>query len=104
MTFDYPNGNWIKFEVKRVTVTPARPHGFKYSLTLHDASGNRLVGFDNAHGVQPLGGGNNKKLSEYDHWHRTQFDTGRPYIFRGIKQLFDDFFKAVDVTLASYNQ
>jgi len=46
-------GYWLKFEVKPVEPTQERPHGLRYSFTLHDPSGNRLVGFDNAHGVPP---------------------------------------------------
>ena len=43
---------WTKFVVKRVPVSKERPHGLHYSLTLHDADGERVLGFDNAHGVQ----------------------------------------------------
>jgi hypothetical protein len=32
-------------------VTPERPHGLKYSLTLHAEDGARLLGFDNAHRI-----------------------------------------------------
>jgi hypothetical protein len=39
----------IRFVVKRVPASRERPHGLSYSLTLHDGSGSRLVGFDNAH-------------------------------------------------------
>jgi hypothetical protein len=47
-----PDGrHWVKFSVQRVDPTPERPHGLNYSLTLHDESGARLVGFDNAHTV-----------------------------------------------------
>ena len=42
-------GHWVKFEVRRSAVTPERPHGLSYSLTLHAPDGGRLVGFDNAH-------------------------------------------------------
>ncbi|RCW78697.1 hypothetical protein C7476_1229 [Phyllobacterium bourgognense] len=42
---------WVKFAVKAVTVTPQRPHGLRYSLTLHGPGGERLVGFDNAHAM-----------------------------------------------------
>jgi hypothetical protein len=35
-----PKGeHWVKFQVRRFEVTPDRPHGLKYSLTLHDAKG-----------------------------------------------------------------
>jgi len=52
-----PNGkHWVKFTVQRVDPSPERPHGVRYSLTLHADSGERLVGFDNAHAVQPTAG------------------------------------------------
>ena len=38
----------MKFIVVRTEVTPERPHGLSYSLTLHAPDGERLVGFDNA--------------------------------------------------------
>jgi hypothetical protein len=47
-----PNGkHWVKFMVKRADPSPERPHGLRYSFTLHTESGERLVGFDNAHVV-----------------------------------------------------
>lgn len=48
-------GYWIKFEITRVAASPERPHGLSYSFTLHGPGGRRLVGFDNAHHVPPLG-------------------------------------------------
>jgi len=33
---DQDNGYWVKFDVSKVTVTKERPHGLRYSLTLHD--------------------------------------------------------------------
>ena len=45
-------GHWVKFVVRRTTVTPERPHGLSYSLTLHAPDSDRLVGFDNAHPVK----------------------------------------------------
>jgi hypothetical protein len=37
--------------VKAVRVSPdeGRPHGIHYTLTLHGADGERVVGYDNAH-------------------------------------------------------
>jgi hypothetical protein len=32
-----------------------RPNGIRYSLTLHAPDNTRLIGFDNAHGVKPVG-------------------------------------------------
>jgi hypothetical protein len=43
---------WVKFEVKKVPVSSEKPHGLDYSLTLHDDRGARLLGYDNAHGIQ----------------------------------------------------
>ena len=47
-----PNGaHWVKMVAKQVAASPERPHGISYSLTLHAANGERLVGYDNAHAV-----------------------------------------------------
>ena len=46
---DETAGYWVKFVVRRVIPSPKRPHGIEYSLTMHDSSNRRLVGFDNAH-------------------------------------------------------
>jgi hypothetical protein len=42
----------VRFSVRRVDRTPERPHGVKYSLTLHGPDGGRLLGFDNAHAIR----------------------------------------------------
>lgn len=48
-----PEGrHWVKFKVTKVDPSPEKPHGLDYSLTLHDETGHRLVGFDNAHSVR----------------------------------------------------
>jgi hypothetical protein len=44
---------WVKFEVRRVPVTAAKPHGLDYSLSLHDSDNRRVLGFDNSHPVPP---------------------------------------------------
>jgi len=38
-------GHWVKFVVVQTEVTPERPHGLRYSLTLHAPDGARLVGW-----------------------------------------------------------
>jgi hypothetical protein len=50
-TFAVDSGGvcWVKFQAKQCAITAERPHGLRYSLTLHDETGARLVGFDNAH-------------------------------------------------------
>lgn len=46
-------GYWTKFEVQSTAkITKERPQGIRYSLTLHDRRGNRIMGFDNAHAVK----------------------------------------------------
>jgi hypothetical protein len=84
-------GYWLKFEIKRVAATPERPHGLRYSFTLHGPDGERLVGFDNAHGVPPKGSRFRKPQAEHDHWHRTEDDMGQPYLFTSVDRLLTDF-------------
>jgi predicted transcriptional regulator len=51
LVVDPDGGHWVWFVVTRVPVSPEKPHGIDYSLTLHGPDGGRLVGFDNAHRV-----------------------------------------------------
>lgn len=88
---------YVKFEVKKVHATKQRPHGLKYSLTLHEAKGERLVGYDNAHSVPSSKGPAGKKRAEYDHKHR--FKTIRPYDYQDAASLLADFWKEVDDVL-----
>ena len=95
----FEEGYWIKFEIKRVKSTKDRPHGLSYAFTLHAPDGTRLVGFDNAHGV-PAPGSKFKRLPEAsDHWHRTENDPGRPYVFKDAATLIDDFFDEAERVL-----
>jgi len=95
---DPSGGYWVKFEAKRVDVTAERPHGLRYSFTLHDAGGTRLVGFDNAHSVAS-GYGPGAKLSQaYDHRHRLR--TIKPYEYQDAASLIADFWKEVEAVLA----
>jgi hypothetical protein len=91
----FDEGYWVKIEVKRTTPSPQRPHGISYSLTLHSPQGIRLLGFDNAHGVEPQGGRYKAKTAANDHWHRTEDDKGRPYEFQSALQLVQDFLNEV---------
>jgi len=95
----YPEGYFLRFDIKRVDPTPERPHGLRYSFTLHGPSGTRLIGFDNAHPVAPIGGRYKAKPATADHWHRTETDPGRPYRFKNAEQLIDDFFDEVERVL-----
>jgi hypothetical protein len=93
-------GYWIKFEIKKVEPTKARPHGLSYSFTLHGPDGTRLVGFDNAHDVPAPGSRFKKRPLASDHRHRTEDDPGRPYIFKDVGTLLDDFFDEAERVLA----
>lgn len=97
---DQGNGYWIKIEAWQVAATPDTPHGIRYSLTLHEPYGKRILGYDNAHAVKPP-----KKFKyagtklPYDHKHRHVSDKGVPYEFRDAHQLLADFFTEVDRVL-----
>ena len=88
-----PAGNyWVRFTVTRVTVTPDKPHGLDYSLTLHRPDGKRLVGYDNAHRV-----GRQQRGEPQDHRHRLR--TVKPYEYRDATGLLADFWATVDAVL-----
>lgn len=89
-------GHVVKFVVKRMDATEARPHGLSYSLTLHDRMGHRLMGFDNAHAVEHPGGKFVEQPRLYDHVHRGKDDKGRPYKFVNAGKLIEDFWAEVD--------
>jgi hypothetical protein len=87
--------HWIKIEAKRVDVSPDRPRGIKYSLTLHGVDGERLIGFDNAHAVPPTGSHfkHAGKKYPFDHQHRHAKDEGVLYEFDTAYQLLSDFYE-----------
>ena len=83
------NGWSIRFRIAEIEASTVRPHGIKYSFTLHDHDGSRLLGFDNAHGVP--------RTETYDHRHRFRRTKEIvAYEFRGADELICDFFAAVE--------
>jgi len=93
----------LRFVIKKVRPTTPRPHGLRYSFTLHDAEGRRILGFDNAHQAPRLGAKYRTLTQSVDHWHRTAGDKGRPYRFIDAKTLValvEDFFREVYHELA----
>lgn len=94
-------GYWVKMEVSRAQVTSDRPHGIRYSLTLHAPDNTRLIGFDNAHSVKPVGSHfkHAGKRYPYDHRHRHALDEGVLYEFDTAYQLVSDFYAEVDRVL-----
>lgn len=97
---DQEGGYWVGIEAWRVEVSRSIPHGIRYSLTLHEPYGKRILGYDNAHGVLPP-----RKFKyagrrlPFDHRHRHASDAGTPYEFQSAYQLLKDFFRDVDDTL-----
>jgi len=86
--FQLLNGHVIRIDAHPVAATGSRPHGIKYSLTLHDASGQRIYGMDNAHRIS--------RKPEYDHRHL--YGRGRivGYAYRGPAELLADFYREVE--------
>jgi hypothetical protein len=93
----YDGGYFLRFQIKRVAKTSERPHGLRYSFTLHNPQGTRVIGFDNSHGVRR--GKRRPKVPAVDHWHRTARDKGRPYAFKDAETLVNDFFIEVERVL-----
>ena len=91
-------GYWVKIEARRLEqATKECPHRIKYSLTLHDRYGNRVMGFDNAHFIRTRKKGRFKgRKIAYDHKHMSSTDKGTPYAFESAEQLITDFFSEVD--------
>ena len=89
--------HWVKFAVKRVPATSERPHGLVYSLTLHDESGVRLLGFDNAHAIREGAGPGARTRIAHDHRHAGE--AVRFYAYRDAATLLADFWKQVDSIL-----
>jgi hypothetical protein len=102
---DQGDGFWIKVEAWQVQATRHIPHGIRYSLTLHEPYGGRILGYDNAHAIKPP-----KKFKfaglrmPYDHKHRHASDKGVPYEFKDAHQLLADFFVEVDRVLVEYKR
>jgi uncharacterized protein DUF6516 len=96
----YEKDFWVTIRVRLVEVSPERPHGFEYSLSLHDANDDRVLGFKNAHRVDVATGParKSKRPVALDHINRR----GRrpvPYAFTTPYKLLEDFFAEVDKIL-----
>lgn len=85
---------WTKFEAKRVDESINRPQGIKYSLTLHNSQGKRVIGFDNSHEHDIRG---KKKGGAWDHKHHIRHgNTVKEYIYETAGKLLADFWQEVD--------
>lgn len=94
------HGYWVEIHAWRVESTVLMPYGIRYALTLHEKSGKRVMGYDNAHAVKPSGRFKYAgQVLPYDHKHRHISDKGVPYEFKDAYQLLRDFFADVDQVL-----
>jgi hypothetical protein len=84
----------VEIKAKRTDVTPERPHGLSYSLTLHNEKHERILGFDNAHPVPANKGPSGKKHKFDDHKHR--YGRTRIYKFEDTNKLLSDFYASVE--------
>lgn len=86
--FEFARGYQVRFRAERIEPTKGRPHGVKYSLTLHDPAGRRIYGIDNAHGI--------RRQAVFDHRHGHGARRMVPYAYQGPVQLVDDFYREVE--------
>jgi hypothetical protein len=103
-TFWFELGYHATFRFWRI-FPPSRSavHPYRYELVLHEPSGVRIMGFDNAHPIHWKSGKFTQRSRQADHWHRDRSDQGRPYEFVSISQLLEDFFQQVEVSLGNIN-
>ena len=92
LEYNYPSGHWLKIEARSMRLSSNYPYEVKYSLTLHNYLGHRVMGYDNAHKIP----GDNEDLP-YDHMHRS----GRivKYQYSSAGQLLADFYASIDKVL-----
>ncbi len=90
------NGWYVRFRIWRVEVTGSRPFGIRYSFTLHDDLNQRLLGFDNSHGVP--------RQVAHDHQHafRRTKDVFA-YAFVNADELLSDFMAAAEAACQHEN-
>lgn len=92
--FPMENGYWTKFEAWKVEPNEHIPHGIKYNLTLHNSRNDRIIGYDNAHGIKRQG---NKYIANRTVWdHKHKQNRVYSYEFESAGQLLEDFW--MDVT------
>jgi hypothetical protein len=90
--FQFAQSYRVKIAARRVAAASTRPHGVRYSLTLHDPTGRRIYGIDNAHRIS---GGR----PEFDHRHVYGARHVAPYVYRGPVELLEDFYREVERVL-----
>lgn len=88
----YSSKHWHKIEIRKLNCADKNfPGGVKYSLTLHSPNGTRLLGYDNAHGID------NHAEEAFDHIHKGARIV--KYSYKNAAQLLEDFFNDAEVIL-----
>lgn len=90
-------GFWVKIVARRVPPGADHPHGVSYTLTLHDPTGERAFGIDNANLIRVTRGPAGRSSPAHDHLHRGE--SVRPYAYRDADTLMDDFWLEVEAFL-----
>lgn len=92
LVYYYPSGFWLKIEAKSMRISNNYPYAVKYSLTLHDPNGNRVLGYDNAHKMP------GKCIdSAYDHKHKGVRIIS--YKYNSADKLLEDFYNDIELIL-----
>ena len=87
--FQFVEDYRVRIAAQRIGATDARPHGVKYSLTLHHPTGHRIYGLDNAHRF-------GRRRVEFDHRHVYGRQRIVAYLYRGPVDLLEDFYREVE--------
>ncbi|NLK20251.1 MAG: hypothetical protein GX310_10695 [Synergistaceae bacterium] len=94
--FTIESGDYtVKFDIVLVEPTENIPHGIKYSLSLLDKNGDRILGYDNSnHDFRSPGKrGYVARKTEWDHRHHRE--TVKRYEFSTASKLVEDFWEDV---------
>jgi hypothetical protein len=96
LVVDPAGGHWVRFVVIRIAVSPEKPHGLDYSLTLH---GPGVSGWSASTSSSPWAHpvGRQKRGDPQDHRHRLK--TIRPYEYQDAATLLADFWTEADAVL-----
>lgn len=99
--YEYECGYWYEIIAYQVEASLHRPHGIKYSLTLHDHHNQRIFGMDNAHAPYcPQKAMSRARIQVWDHVHNSMKDKGTPFDFIDAGELMNHFFSAVERIIA----
>lgn len=93
--FVYPSKYWWKIEARLIVPDERRPHGIRYTFTLHDPKGTRIFGMDNKHVPKNRRKGYHGQIIEFDHVHKDKDDEGTAYAFTNAATLMTDFLNRV---------